>query len=156
MGVMFPKPESTPKKAPKPLVRHTALRPVRKGKEPKRSTLRQGRSTPPPTPAQQRRFVLIRDLGCVCCWLLSIGGQGCEIHHQTMGGKAGQKRLGHDYTIGLCGWHHQGSRPPGVTFREMVATFGPPLTRSRPFRERFGTDEKLLELQNQRIAEVTR
>jgi hypothetical protein len=146
---MFPKSGPKPPKTPKPLQRYTALRPFRKGKEPKRSTLRHGRSTPPPTAAQQRRFVLIKEIGCIACRVLGIVEQGCEIHHQTLGGKAGQRRLGHDYTIGLCTWHHRAGRPPGVTFAEMLATFGPPLTRARLFREKFGTDAELLDAQNE-------
>ena len=151
MSVMFPKCGPKPPKARKQLQRYTPLRARRKGKEGKGSTLRQGRSTPRPTPAQERRFALIKDIGCLACRKRGITEQGCEIHHQTLDGKAGQRRLGHDFTVGLCCWHHRGGRPPGVTFAEMVRTFGPPLTRSRLFREMFGSDAELLELQNRLI-----
>jgi hypothetical protein len=148
----YPKPRKKVK-TPKPWkARRAPLRPVRKGKEGKRTTLKQGRSTGKPTRAQERRFALMHDIGCICCRRRGIRDQGIEIHHLNLDGKAGQVRLGHDYTIGLCHWHHQGGIPPGVSNREMVETFGPSLKTSRAFREEFGDDDSLLAYQNELIA----
>ena len=146
-----PKPPRREPKPRKPLVRRTPLRPVRKGKPPRKSTLRQGRSTPPATAAQKLRWALMRDIGCICCLQLRVRAPlDVEIHHLTLAGLAGQRRLGHDSTVALCAWHHRGTLAPGCTGRAMEWKFGPSLAHgSKPFRRTFGTDCQLLEYQHQ-------
>lgn len=56
----------------------------------------------------------VRALGCLCCAMAAtLGfkttGLRTEIHHMTTGGLAGQKRLGGDKELPLCGWHHRSS-----------------------------------------------
>ncbi|GAP66814.1 hypothetical protein MBSD_n2129 [Mizugakiibacter sediminis] len=107
-----------------------------------------GRSTGKPTKAQEARWDAIREKGCIACrtrgWVVTP-----EIHHLTTGGKHGQKRLGHDYTIGLCAWHHRGVMPAGHTERLMERSYGPSYALSpRAFRETFGNDDALLAFQN--------
>lgn len=112
------------------------------------------RSTGKPTDAQTARFEAIHRLGCVACRKHRGMIVACEIHHLTGGGHHGQKRRGHDFTIGLCAWHHRGV---GVE-RDFEPRFGPSYAR-RPkmFRQVIGDDETLLAYQNdliERIAEA--
>lgn len=111
--------------------------------------MKRGRSTSAPTKAQARRFIAIQESGCIACRQDGRISPGCEIHHQNLDGKAGQKRLGHDHTIGLCPWHHRGVLPNGWSLKVATATFGPSLAvNSNAFRERYGDDERILILQN--------
>ena len=49
----------------------------------------------------QRR---VRELGCICCYLLGFPGTPCAIHHLLSGGR----RIGEKHVIGLCDpGHHQ-------------------------------------------------
>lgn len=92
------------------------------------------KSLPKPDSEQLRRWELIRAWGCVIC------GQPAEIHHL----KSGNVRIGHDYTIGLCSFHHRGIPTPYDPCNE-----GPTLMDgSRAFHEKWGDDEFLLETQN--------
>lgn len=114
--------------------------------------MRSGRSTGKPTAAQQRRFGLIKDEdhGCLIAHMLGIGWLPAEIHHFTIGGHHGQKRRGHEYSIGLNSWSHRGEPLQGWTAAECEARLGPSYARSPcAFRERFGSDDELLALQNQ-------
>lgn len=109
--------------------------------------MRRGRSTGNPTAAQLKRWDAIRELGCVCCRLRSIV-RAAEIHHMTIGGKHGQKRLGHDFTFGLCAWHHRGENAFGSKDLGTKA-YGPSFAHEPSrFRRVFGTQECLLEVQN--------
>lgn len=100
---------------------------------------------------------------CVCCRIngRSIAVRGLEnpgqveIHHLNLGGHAGQKRLGDEFTIPLCRWHHQGVVPPGWQLKEAQSYLGPALSRqSKAFRKLYGTDEFLLGLVNQKLEEM--
>jgi len=112
--------------------------------------MKQGRSTTTPTAAQAHRFALIKEIGCICCWIKGVPRVPAEIHHLTVGGKHGQKRRGHDYTIGLCQWHHRGVKPyPGC---QLSFGLGPSYAdEPRRFRADFGSDDELLDFQNQVI-----
>lgn len=116
--------------------------------------LRQGRSTPKPSAAEQQRFTQIRAIGCIACIKGSDRGFGrTEVHHLLVGGKHGQKRRGHAFTIGLCGWHHQGTRPQGMHERDGRRVYGPSFKlHARAFREVYGQDDELLAYQNTLIA----
>lgn len=68
-----------------------------------------------------------------------------EIHHQNLGGKAGQERLGDEFTVPLCPWHHQSQPMYGLTSERMRGLYGPSLKlHSRAFRLQFGRDEAML------------
>lgn len=130
----------------KPLTRKAPMR---------RSTkrMKQGRSTGKPTIAQQYRFYAIKEIGCICCRTLGIT-RAAEIHHLTSGGRHGQKRRGHDFTIGLCSHHHRGVTAFGNA-RLATATYGPSYAlEPRKFRETFGSDDVLLALQDKLIGEL--
>lgn len=120
--------------------------------------MKRGRSTGKPTAAQLARWWKINDpddgAGCLVCHILGIGRLPAEIHHLTVGGRHGQKRRGHDYTIGLNSWSHRGEPLPGWTIEECERRLGPSYARSpNAFRERFGDDDTLLALQNELIGE---
>lgn len=118
------------------------------------------RSLPPPTAEQKRRWELIRESGCVACrmrasWLLHLP---VEIHHLTINGRHGGVRLGHEFTVGLCEWHHRGIalQVTGIPDTSMTETaeynFGPSYARTpKAFRAEFGSDEELLKYQNELI-----
>lgn len=114
--------------------------------------MKRSRSTGKPTKAQQERFWRIQEIGCICCLELGVT-RAAEIHHLTVGGRHGQKRRGHDFTLGLCSWHHRGVTAFGnPDVAEM--TYGPSYAlHARRFRETFGTDDVLLERQNRLIDE---
>lgn len=112
--------------------------------------MRSGRSTGNPTKAQRARFAAIHDVGCIACRLAGLPHTPCEIHHLTIGGRHGQKRRGHDYTIGLCSYHHRGVPSPWPSFDA-----GPSYAlEARRFRERFGNDDFLFAYQNGLIAQA--
>lgn len=103
--------------------------------------------------AREHRFRRLKELGCIACWMQGLMNVYPEIHHQNMGGKAGQKRRGDEYTIPLCAWHHRGETAGDhVTNSDMRQMLGPSLAReSKAFRERFGSDEQLLAKTNELI-----
>jgi hypothetical protein len=110
------------------------------------------KSTGKPTKAQQKRFERLKQLGCIACRKEGLVIFPVEIHHMNLGGKAGQKRLGHDFTIPLCAWHHRGTNvhPGGVC---LTLTLGPSLAKqSKLFRETYGTDDELLAEVNAMLA----
>jgi Recombination enhancement, RecA-dependent nuclease len=150
MGMMLPKPKRVEK--PKEWIR---LRPRRKGKEGKGSSLKAHRKPPAkPTAAQKARWEAMKQIGCVACRQYRVAAPNdLEIHHLNEGGQAGRKRRGHDFTVCLCQWHHQGIRPAGMGGRDTEWSYGPSLKlASKDFRRTFGTDDQLLEYQNGLIA----
>lgn len=141
----------------KPLTRKAPLR---------RSTkrMKQGRSTGTPTNAERARFDAIKAIGCIVAHELGIyfldeNGERqpvpCEIHHLTVGGRHGQKRRGHLFTVGLNPWLHRGVPFGGMDAVSCQMRFGPSYAREpRRFREEVGDDERLLTLQNKLIGEL--
>jgi hypothetical protein len=94
--------------------------------------------------AREKRFARLKFMGCIACWMDGVMA-GAEIHHLNLGGKAGQKRRGDEYTIPLCPWHHQGRVECGHTATSMREVRGPSLARqSREFRAKYGTDDEIL------------
>lgn len=129
----------------KPLTRKVPLRPGTK-------RMRQGRSTGTPTKAQASRFFAIKEIGCIVCLVRGVR-RAAEIHHMTIGGLHGQKRRGHDFTVGLCSWHHRGENAFGSQ-KLGEETYGPSYALSpKFFREAFGNDDALLKLQDAALAE---
>lgn len=105
-------------------------------------------STGKPTKDEQARMAAIKELGvCVAC---HVSGkqrwpQPVDVHHLL----SGNRRRGHRYTVGLCGWHHRKLTDFGCTEKEMRDDLGPSLADgSKPFRAAFGSDDELLALQD--------
>ncbi|MBE5272131.1 hypothetical protein IMX13_18095 [Stenotrophomonas sp. B2] len=91
----------------------------------------------------------IKDIGCVVANALGMGYIPCEVHHLTVGGKHGQKRRGHDFTIGLNPWSHRGEPFGGMDADTCERLFGPSYAKQpRRFRQEIGDDDYLLDLQN--------
>lgn len=107
-------------------------------------------STGKPTKAQQLRFDRIKAIGCIACRLHGLDKRVlCEVHHLLSGGR----RRGHDFTVGLCPWHHR-SVPFGDWMNHAMCRhhLGPSLAEgSKPFHAEFGSDEDLFEYQNNLI-----
>lgn len=67
--------------------------------------------------------------------------------------KSGNIRRGHMFGFASCDWHHQRHPLLGRSFQEMTDTYGPSLMDgSRRFRETYGTDDELIQLQHESIA----
>jgi hypothetical protein len=92
------------------------------------------------------RSPIIRAMHCIACFQEGQEQPNpTEEHHLNLGGKAGQKRRGDDYSVPLCQWHHRAVMVHGHTAADMDALYGPSLARtSRAFREAYGTDDELL------------
>ena len=120
---------------------------------------RSAHSTKPPTAAEKARFIAMRALGCIACRINRESGRASaaltrrnlEIHHLLSGGR----RIGHEATVCLCHFHHQGKRLPYVQYgySAQAEVFGPSLAREpRRFHEMYGTDAELLDRQNRLLA----
>jgi len=103
------------------------------------------------------RSRLVKLLPCIACEIERVSQlQPTEAHHLNIGGKAGQKRMGDIYQIPLCTWHHRGDPPQGVTAGEMAYSHGPSMARdSKMFRFTYGLDERLWELTNAKVQQIT-
>lgn len=106
--------------------------------------MKRGRSTTTPTKEEAARFEAIREYGCLVCRAFFNMLAGAEIHHLTIGGRHGQKRRGHLFSIGLCPYHHRGHQQD----REPLYLGPSYALQPKKFRERFGQDDELLEKQN--------
>lgn len=115
--------------------------------------MKKGRSTKAPTKEESARFNAIKEIGCVVGWILGHGTIPCEIHHLTAGGKHGQKRRGHEFTVGLSQWSHRGIIPPDCADKvEAERKYGPSYALTpRKFREQF-SDEMLMEVQEKLLS----
>lgn len=108
-------------------------------------------STGKPTKAQEARFRKLYELGCICCILEGLPRSEAMIHHLV----EGMKRLGHDFTIPVCPWHHVGQPPAGLSIRQAALMMGPSLELSkRKFVATYGTEHELLAMVNQRIGDA--
>ena len=97
------------------------------------------------------RFQRIYEIGCLPCRQRGYFNS-CQAHHLNEDGKAGQKRRGDLYTIGLCPWHHVGEPVRDWTGPECREILGPSLKlESRAFRAEFGSDDELLAEENRLI-----
>ena len=103
-----------------------------------------------PTKTQQRRFDLLPQVGCICCKAYGIHNEWVQIHHIVEGGK----RLGHDYTLSLCYWHHEGIPPEGLTPQQAEDKVGPSLKSKKRFNGVFGSERQLLEYTNQFLQQI--
>lgn len=107
------------------------------------------RSLDPATPEELSRWVRMKQMGCVCCWMVGrIPMEMPEIHHL----KSGNVRIGHRFTIALCAWHHRAIRDEGKTAKQMAEDRGPSLAQgSRAFHTHYVSDQNLLDWQDHKI-----
>lgn len=105
------------------------------------------RGRKPASQGDKQRFAAIKEIGCIACRMYGFGYVACEVHHLTVGGKHGAPRRGHEYTVGLCTYHHRGEADGYGHAR------GPSYAKApKAFRATFGPDEDLLAKQNELIA----
>lgn len=106
----------------------------------------------PPTPAEAERMGAARETCCIPCLVWCLLGRMPEEMIATVCGydhkKSGNIRRGHAFGFGSCDWHHQRLLSDGCTFAGMTAAYGPSLMDgSRLFRETYGDNDSLIELQ---------
>ena len=97
------------------------------------------------TKDDQRRFDSLKAMGCIICRERGLGWVYPEIHHLISG-----YRKGHQETIPLCQWHHQG-KPLDIEVRpsQMKMIAGPSLAlHKREFIEQHGTEKEILDRVN--------
>ena len=106
----------------------TRTKPLRPGTK---RMKRRHRAIGSPTKAEQAYQDAQREAGCAMCRLLGYSHNPCgamQVLHRTIGDMHGQKQLGHDQTVGLAAWHHQGTLLPQFpTVDAMRAQYGPSL-----------------------------
>lgn len=121
-------------------------------------------SGPAPTVAEALRMRLIGEGCCIACAAEGWFGVLCEVHHLTTGDRHGQVRMGHAYTVGLCGWHHRGEIPLNLAISlgrgaaaRVAVVLGPSYAvQPAAFRDRYGGIPGLLALQATEIHRVAR
>lgn len=103
------------------------------------------------TEADKRRFQLLQEIGCICCRACNIEREPADIHHIIDGGR----RMGHQYTLPLCPYHHRGQPKEGLTQKQMDKFLGPSLAlNKRKFDEVFGGELTLLEYVDKMLAKI--
>lgn len=112
--------------------------------------MKRGRSTGAPTKEEAARIVAVKEGPCIACFIHCHEYlDGCDAHHILSGGR----RIGHMATIGLCAWHHRGVPYEGCTASVMREELGPSLMDgSLRFRQAYGTNEALVNMQNEYLA----
>lgn len=105
------------------------------------------------TAAESARVELAKFTVCIPCLVWATAGhmpaEDCATCCQYDHSKSGNIRRGHDKGFASCIWHHQGRVSDGWTHKAMREHFGPSLMDgSRLFRDTYGTDDELIEIQN--------
>lgn len=97
--------------------------------------------------SKRRADIYARELGCLICRIYyDIHGEPADLHHPA----PGMKRISDDTFYAACGWHHRGIPKDGYTQQEMEEHLGPSIALNRKqFIKQFGTDEELLDMQEQ-------
>jgi len=117
---------------------------------------RTGRLVAKPRPkanaAQVTRWDRMREIGCIACRMNARYGftttplnlnNKLEMQHLLSGGR----RRGHDYTVCLCEFHHQGKRlpHPEMGYRQHAVLYGPSFGRELTrFRQLYGREDEQL------------
>lgn len=96
------------------------------------------------------RFDAMGEIGCIVARLRGHDKTYAERHHLLTTGLHGNgKRRGDEFTIALNPWSHRGQPFGGLTVEQCEEMFGPSYaSQAREFREMFGSDDELLEIQN--------
>ena len=96
------------------------------------------------------RIDRLHSFGCVCCRKLGTKNTQVDIHHIVRG----NRRLGDEYTLPLCAYHHRGILPATLEIPcRPEDLFGPSrhLHGRRAFERQWGTEMELLEYVNSNI-----
>lgn len=98
-----------------------------------------------PTKAQQVRLDRIHRLPCMCCVVEGVAQPFPTRAHHLVDKGYRKHSGGHDATLPLCDWHHQGFQREGWIKAEMTAKYGPSMALSkRRFVDRYGSERELL------------
>ena len=137
-------------------MKHTPLKPGTTGLtrkaplKPGTKRLKSGRSTGTPTKAEAARIVESKLGPCMACEIWHrlfdrrCDAEGCDYNHC----KSGNIRRGHLAGYALCAYHHRAVPLDGHTSATMRLNFGPSLMDgSRLFRDTYGSDQELIDLQ---------
>lgn len=116
--------------------------------------MKRGRSTGKPTKSEVARIVAAKEGPCMAC-VVRFGSPeaswvvwGCDYHHT----KSGNIRRGHAAGFALCPWHHRQVPPDGWTTTQCRGWYGVSLMDGgKLFRDAYGNDDSLIELQTQTI-----
>lgn len=100
-----------------------------------------------------KRSPLILALPCIACIIEDCEQPNrTEEHHLNLGGNAGQKRRGDEFSIPLCGWHHRAEPIHDLSKSQMTSACGPSLaSNSKDFRAAYGSDDSLLDIANDMV-----
>jgi Recombination enhancement, RecA-dependent nuclease len=90
--------------------------------------------------AEKERFVQILSLGCAICGHDNHGSK-LEIHHLIDAGR----RMGHNFSICLCEWHHRRSGPKNH-LKPVSLVDG-----SKPFTQAYSSQRSLWEATQRRL-----
>ena len=101
------------------------------------------------TASDRKRFENFNVIGCICCKAEGLYRVPVEAHHLL----SGNRRRGHQFSLPLCRWHHRGETM--LTKDQATQTWGPSLADgSKPFHERYGSDDELLAKTNELLKAV--
>ncbi len=91
------------------------------------------------------RSLEVKRLPCIACHIEDKPQPNkTEAHHLNLDSHKGQVRLGDEYQIPLCQWHHRGIRPVGMSIVAMTGLYGPSWEfDSTQFRLAYGPDMEL-------------
>lgn len=94
---------------------------------------------------KDRMDVIAKHCGCLPCMLFGHPDMHTTIEHATERGRRVGGDEQHQWTIGLCTWHHFGHTHNHRTRKQMTDDFGPSLIWGRvTFEEHFGDEIKVL------------
>jgi len=94
---------------------------------------------------KQRMEIIVKHCGCLPCLLMGYLDVHTSIEHVTERGRRVGGDEQHQWTIGLCTWHHFGHTPNHVTRQTISGQRGPSLTWGRKtFEEHFGDEVHVL------------
>jgi hypothetical protein len=102
--------------------------------------------TPKVRKSDRDRFETIRlHCGCLPCMLMGHLDVHTTIEHVTEHGRRIDGENQHQWTIGLCMWHHFGHTPNHTTRQQMSGEVGPSLIWGRKnFEDHFGGELEVL------------
>jgi hypothetical protein len=104
----------------------------------------------------QRRFMRLQDIGCICCLKEGFLHVPVDVHHIVDKGYR-EHSGGHRSTLPLCPWHHRGVPPSGLSEDTALFAAGPSLAlHKRRWIETYGTERELLAEVDRRIEELER
>lgn len=85
----------------------------------------------------------VQEMGCIACWITGVYTPA-EIHHVL----DGNRRLGHKFVLPLCVPHHRGGSD-GAGIQSFVSRH----PYKKRFEERYGTEQELLQIVEDRLHE---